>query len=219
MCGLASTRSPVAGSSSSACTASQWTCHAATGSWSTEGPWASSMPAPAERNAASHPVRCLTTSRATQPATGAGASQCRVPRTRSVNRPPMRRCRSAGRSDSAIGEHPVKLRVPIVDTGLHAAGQPCIAAFEAVDQRLGTQPRVAVAQVLEPQRLQRDAVGLALERERLHDAVRAYVMEAAAEGVLPATTCSGVPPAATRTYVPVVDPGVHAVGTGPPGEQ
>jgi len=28
-----------------------------------------------------------------------------------------------------------------------------------------------------------------------------------------------VPPAATRTRIPVVDPGVHAVGTEPPGEQ
>ena len=74
---------------------------------------------------------------AAQPATGAGASQDRVPRTRSVKRPATCRCRSAGRSDSAIsdsaiGEHPVQLGVALVDTGLHAAAQPRVPALEAV---------------------------------------------------------------------------------------
>ena len=50
-----------------------------------------------------------------------------------MKRPATCRCRSAGRSDSAIGEHPVQLGVPLVDTGLHAAAQPRVAAFEAVD--------------------------------------------------------------------------------------
>ena len=44
------------------------------------------MPAPEERNPGNHSVRCRTTSRAVQPATGEGTSQDRVPRTRSVNR-------------------------------------------------------------------------------------------------------------------------------------
>src|SRR3954452_1765933 len=109
------------------------------------------MPAPEARNSGNHSVRCRTTSRAAQPATGDGASQDRVPRTRSVNSPATCRCRSAGRSDSAIDEHPFQLRVTLVDTDLHTAAQPRVAAFEAVDQRLRPQPRTAVAQVLEPQ--------------------------------------------------------------------
>src|SRR5215471_17932494 len=86
MCGLARTWSAVAGSSSNACTAAQWVCQAATGSSSTDGPEGSSIAAPADRNPGSHWVRCRTISRATQPATGEGAFQRRVPRTRSVNR-------------------------------------------------------------------------------------------------------------------------------------
>src|SRR5580693_8053416 len=142
------------------------------------------MPAPEARNPGNHPVRWRTTSRAAQPATGDGASQDRVPRTRSVNSPATCRCRSAGRSDSAIGEHPVQLGVALVDTSLHAAAQPRVPALEAVAQRLRPQPGTAVAQVLEPQRPQRDFVGLAFEREGLHDPVRPYLVEAAAEPVL-----------------------------------
>src|ERR1700676_3083749 len=111
-------------------------------------------------------------------------SQELVPRTRSVKSPATCRCRSAGRSESAIGEHPVQLGVALVHADLHAAAQPRVAAFEAVDQRLRPQPRTAVAQVLEPQRLQRDSIGLALEREGLHDTVWPYLVEAAAEPVL-----------------------------------
>src|SRR5271169_440665 len=170
------------------------------------------MPAPEARNPGNHSVRCRTTSRAAQPATGDGASQERVPRTRSVKSPATCRCRPAGRSDSAISdsaisEHPVQLGVTLVDTGLHAAAQPRVAALEAVDQRLRPQPRTAVAQVLEPQRPQRDFVGLALEREGLHDPVRPYLVEAAAEPVLHAIALRDVLPAAASTRVPVLDPG------------
>src|SRR5207248_8517231 len=153
------------------------------------------IPAPEARNAGNQSVRWRTTSRAVHPGTAAGASQERVPRTRSVNRPATCWCRSAGRSDSAIGEHPVQLRVTLVDADLHAAAQPRVAAVEAVDQRLRPQPRAAVAQVLEPQRLQRDAVGIALEREGLHDTVRPYLVEAAVERVLRAVVHRDVPPA------------------------
>src|SRR5204862_6953995 len=93
------------------------------------------------------------------------------------------------------------------------------AAVEAVDQRLRPQPRAAVAQVLEPQRLQRDSVGIALEREGLHDTVRPYLVEAAVKRVLRAVVHRDVPPAAAGLRVPVLDPGAHGVGTYPPREQ
>src|SRR5215470_320717 len=219
MCGLARTRSAVAGPSSSACTAAQWICQAATGSSSTDGPEGNSMAAPADRNPGSHWVRCRTISRAAQPATGDGTYQRWVPRTRSVNSWPTCRCRSAGRSGSAIGEHPVELGVSLVDPGLHTTGQPGVSAFEGVDQRLRAQPGAAVAEVLEPQRLQGDAVGLILEGEGLHDAARAYLMKAAAERVLHAIFYLDEPPATAGACIPVLDPGVHCVRAYPLGEQ
>src|SRR5215467_10368888 len=219
MCGLARTWSAVAGSSSSACTAAQWICQAATGSSSTDGPEGSSIAAPADRNPGSHWVRCRTISRATQPATGDGTLQRLVPRTRSVNSLPTCRCRSAGRSDSAIGQHPVELGVSLVDPGLHSTGQPGVPAFEAVDQRLHAQPGAAVAEGLEPQRLQGDAVGLILEGEGLHDSARAYLVKAAAERVLHALLHLDEPPATAGAGIPVLDPGVHCVRAHPLGEQ
>src|SRR5512133_2780786 len=103
------------------------------------------MPAPEARNPGNQSVRWRTTSRAAHPGTGEGASQERGPQTRSGNSPATCRCRSAGRSDSAIsesasGEHPVQLGVTLVDTDLHAAAQPGVAAVEAVNQRLRPQP-------------------------------------------------------------------------------
>src|SRR5258708_24555914 len=136
------------------------------------------MPVPEARNAGSHSVRWRTTSRAVHSGTGEGASQERVPQTRSVKSPATCRCRSAGRSDSAISdraisdraisdraiaEHPVQLGVTFVDADLHAAAQPRVATVEALAQRLRAQPGTAVAQVLEPQRFQRDPVGIARE--------------------------------------------------------
>src|SRR5215469_1659083 len=209
MCGLARTRSAVAGSSSSACTAAQWICQAATGSSSTDRPEGSSIAAPADRNPGSHWVRCRTISRAAQPATGDGSFQRRVPRTRSVNSWQTCRCRSAGRSGSAIGQHPVELGVSLGDPGLHATGQPGVPAFEAVDQRLGAQPGAAVAEVGEPQRLEGHAVGLTLEGEGLHDTARAYLVKAAAERVLRAFRYLDEPPTAAGARIPVLDPGVH----------
>src|SRR5947207_5491922 len=184
MWGLASTRSWVAGSSSRACTASQCARQADTGSSSTDGPPGSWMPAPAERNEGNHSVRCRTTSRAAQPATGDGASQSRAPRTRSVNSPPICRCRSAGGSYSTIVNHPLQCRITLVDAGLHAAGQPGVPALKAVHKGLRAQPGAAAAEVLEPQGLQGNAVELALIGEGLHDAVRAHLVEAAVERVL-----------------------------------
>src|SRR6266487_4742808 len=169
------------------------------------------MPAPAARNPGNHSVRWRTTSRAAQPGTGVGASQERVAQARSVKSPATCRCRSAGRSgsvisDRAIAEHPVQLGVTLVDANLHAAAQPRVAAFEAVDQRLRPQPGTAVTQILEPQRFQGDAVGIALEREGLHDTVRPNVVEAAVEPVLRAVVHRDVLPAAAGTRVPVLDP-------------
>src|SRR5690348_16544980 len=122
-------------------------------------------------------------------------------------------------SDLPLGEHAVQLGVALVDAGVHAAAQPGVAVLEAVDQRLRAQPGPAVAQVLEPQRLQRDAVGVAVEREGLHDAAWADLVEAAVERVLVAVVHRDVAPAAAGPRVPVLDPGGHGVGAYPPGEQ
>src|SRR5438067_1949550 len=121
----------------------------------------------------------------------------------------------SSRSDSAIGKHPVELRVTLVDAGLHAARQPSVPAFEAVDQRLRAQPGATVTEVVKPQRLQRDAVGLTLEGEGLHDTVAAHLVKAAAECVLLALAHRDEPPAATGAAVPVLDPGVHGVRANP----
>src|SRR5664279_4157074 len=121
------------------------------------------------------------TSRATQPSTGAVVSHIRVPSTRPVKTPAISRCRWAGWSESTIGQHLVELGVALADAGLHAAGQPGVTALEAVDQGLGVQPGAAIAEVLEPQRLQCHAVGLALEGEGLHDPVGTHFMEGAVE--------------------------------------
>src|SRR5215469_12722218 len=218
MWGLASTRSWAAGSSSRACTASHCTRQADTGSSFTDGPSGSWMPAPAERNGGSHSVRCRTTSRAAQPGTGDGAFQSRAPRTRAVKSPPICRCRSAGCSDSAIVDHPLQFGVTVIDAGFHAAGQPGVPTFKAVHKRLRAQPGAAAAEILEPQGLQGDAVGLAVIGEGLHDAVRAHLVETAVEPVLGAAEPGGVPPAAAGACVPVLDPGVGGVRADPLGE-
>ncbi len=49
------------------------------------------------------------------------------------------------------------------------------------------QPRPPVIEVLEPHRLERDAVWLVVVGERLHDPVRTHVVEAAAAGDVSAT--------------------------------
>ncbi len=81
------------------------------------------MPAPAGEERAEPLGQVARRRRArSSPSTGDGASQSRVPRTRSVNTAATCRCRSAGRSDSAIGQHRVELGVALVDADLHAAG-------------------------------------------------------------------------------------------------
>ena len=85
-------------SSSSACTASVWLRHAPTGSSSTDGPVGNRISTAPSRNAGSHSTRWRTTSRATQPSTGAGRSHDSgaVPSTVVVNAAATRRCSSAG---------------------------------------------------------------------------------------------------------------------------
>ena len=61
------------------------------------------------------------------------------------------------------------------------------------------QPGASVAEVLERQRLQRDAVRLAFERERLHDPVRAHLVERAAELGVGRARRDGYPDRRTRT--------------------
>src|SRR3954447_4480837 len=219
MCGLLRTRSAVAGSSSSACTASYCACHAPTGSSSTLGPAGSWMPLPAARNDGNHCVRWRTTSRAVHSATGEGTSQDRVPRTRSVNTRPISRCRSAGRSDCAIGDHLLKLRVALVDPDLHAALEPCVPALETVHEGLRAQPGAAVAEVLEPQRLQGHTVGVALVGERLHDAVRPDLVEATAERVFLPVAGGHEPPAAAGARVPLLDARLQGARADPLCEQ
>src|SRR3984893_10858276 len=184
ICGLARTRPAVAGSSSRACTPSHWACHAPTGSSSTDGPAGSWMPEPAAGSGGSPSTRWQTTSRAVHPATGAGASHDRAPRTRSVNPRLTSRGRSAGRLDRALGEHLLELGVALVDPDLHAAGEPCVSVLEAVHKGLCAQQRPSVTEVLKPQRLQPHAVGLPLEGECLDDPVRPHVVEAATKRVL-----------------------------------
>src|SRR3954447_13846376 len=120
----------------------------------------------------------------------------------------MRRRRAGaprrGRS-SELRNEGVELGVPLFDTGLHATCEPLVASLEAVDQRLGVEARAAVAEVLEAQRLERDVVGHAVEREGLHDGVVTDVVEAAVERVLLAVAPRDVPPPATGRGVPVED--------------
>ena len=71
------------------------------------------------------------------------------------------RCHSLldGPKRSELGDEGVELGVALLDPGLHAAGEPLVAALEAVDEPLGAQPGAAVAEVLEPQYLNGYAVG------------------------------------------------------------
>src|SRR5436305_5388674 len=125
------------------------------------------------------------------------------------------------RSDrsSELCDQGVELGVALLDAGLHAAGQPLVAVFEAVHKRLGAQAGAAVAEVLELQRLESDAVGLTVEREGLHDAVLADLVEATVEAVLLAVAPGDVTPASTGDGVPIQDRGFHPVRTDPAGEE
>ena len=126
-----------------------------TGSSSTRGPGGSLMPAPAARKPGTTRRGGARRRGRSSPSTGAGASQSVAPAPGRVNVAGDLRCRSAGSlRQRAIGQHPVELGVTLVDADLHAAGQPRVAALEAVDQRGACEPRAAVAEVLEPQRLQ-----------------------------------------------------------------
>ena len=104
-------------------------------------------------------------------------------------------------------EQRVELGVALVDAGLHARGQPGVPALEAVHQRLGVQPGAAVAEILEPQRLEGDVIGHALEGEGLHDLVLADGVEAAPEAELLAVARRDIAPAAAVADVPLQDPG------------
>src|SRR6476620_1274069 len=91
--------------------------------------------------------------------------------------------RRPGRS-SDLRDEGVELGVALVEPGLHATREPLVAALEAVDQLLRVQPGAAVAEILETKRLERDALGVAVEREGLHDAILTNLMEATVEAVL-----------------------------------
>ena len=67
--------------------AAAWLCQAPTGSSTTVGPSVISVTPPPARKPGIQSTRCATTSRATQPGTGAGASQSRTPSTRSEKVP------------------------------------------------------------------------------------------------------------------------------------
>src|SRR3979490_1267 len=105
----------------------------------------------------------------------------------------------------------VERRVPLLDAGLHPDRQPLVAGVEAVHQRLRMQPGAAVAEVLEPQRLEGDAIGLTIERAGLNAAALADLVEATVEAVLLALAPSDVAPAAARGGVPVEDLGLHPI--------
>ena len=123
---------------------------------------------------------------AAQPSTGEGLSHLSGATPPTVNGElagdsPVLVGRTAHRSPAISAVQP---GVPLVDAGLHAAGQPLVASFEAVDERLRVEAGAAVAELLEPQRLERDVVGLAVEGEGLDDAVLTDVVEATVEAEL-----------------------------------
>src|SRR5215218_2492668 len=132
--------------------------------------------------------------------------------------PQALRYRAAG-SDSTIGDKPIERGVPLVDADLHATGQPAVTGLEALDEGLGVQPGPAVPKVLEPERLQRNALGHALPGEGLHDPVACDLVEAASEAELLPVALVHESPATPVADVPVVDPGRDAVGSDPAREQ
>ena len=81
------------------------------------------------------------------------------------------------------------------------------------------QPGPAVAQVLEPQGLQRHVLRHPLPGEGLHDGVLADPVEAPAEREVLTVPAGDVAPAAAVADVPDVDLGVHPVRPDPAGEQ
>src|SRR5690606_39926750 len=163
------------------------------------------------------------------PAVPAGArgrpSRRPARRRRPGRRPPAgaarpARARSATPGSPALlGEEAVQLGVALVDAALHAGGEHAVTLLEGVAQRLRVQPRVAVAEVLERQRLERNTLRVALEGERLDDALLVDLVEAATEGVLLAVASRDVAPLAAVAGVPDDDLGVHAVRADPAGEQ
>ena len=94
----------------------------------------------------------------------------------------------------------------LVDTFLHATGEERVAVFEAVDERRGDEARTTVAEILEHQPLERDAVGYALPGEGLHDQLRGpHLVEAAVEAVLLAVARVDVAIGATRPAVEAIN--------------
>ncbi len=81
------------------------------------------------------------------------------------------------------------------------------------------QPRPAVAEILEPQRFERDVVGHAFEGEGLHDAGIGDLMEASAEPVRVTAALRDVAPLAAVPCVPCEDVRVHAVRAHPSREE
>ena len=81
------------------------------------------------------------------------------------------------------------------------------------------QSGAAAAELLEPQGLEGDTVGLSVEREGLDDAIVADLVEAAVEAVLLVAALGDVAPPAAGGGVPVDDPGRQPVRADPAGEQ
>jgi hypothetical protein len=118
-------------------------------------------------------------------------------------------CFSCGRcavGGTAAGEDLVEALVALDDAGLHAAGDEGVPVGEGVHQRRRGQPGATVAEVLEHELLQGDAVRHALEGERLDDElVRPHLVEAATEAVLLTVLRVHVAVGAAGAAVEVVD--------------
>ena len=181
-------RRSVAGSSSSAWTASAWVGQAPTGSSSTAGPAGSSIPLPAGEEAG-EPLDQVADDVARRPALDRG--RCRP--SRRHRRPARRTCRRRPgdgrparraasslrprpRSSSASSlAYPSSTPVSMPDAS-QASRSAKLSTSDWACSRVRPSPRSS-----NRQRLQGDAVGLALPGEGLHDPVGADLVEAAAE--------------------------------------
>src|SRR5688572_20818310 len=71
-----------------------------------------------------------------------------------------------------VGEQLVEALVALAHAFFHAARDERVARLERVDERCASEAGAAVTEIFEDHSLERDAIGLALEREGLHDELR-----------------------------------------------
>src|SRR5699024_1648966 len=84
------------------------------------------------------------------------------------HRPPCYRAATLGLS---VGQQAVELGVTLVDTGLHAGGDHAVAILNRVEDAQRLDPAATATEADDRHDLEHDRVRIALERERLHDAL------------------------------------------------